>query len=167
MRFRNLKRVLEKGRYVVFIACFTLFIGFLALVLIGTCRLFQVVYSIGKMTFSGSQPVSVSIISASFLSVLDIILQAVVFYLFSITLYELFIGKMSVPEWLQIKSIDDLKANLTSLVILMLAITFTEHLVTWSDGKSIMFYGISTAMVVGVLVYYYQVKKGGKVDQEK
>ncbi|MFN4319293.1 MAG: YqhA family protein, partial [Aquificaceae bacterium] len=74
-------------------------------------------------------------------------------------LYELFVGKLNVPDWLKIESIDQLKAKLASVIILILAITFTKNVVKWKDPMETLLFGVAIAVVVGVLIFYYKVKE--------
>ncbi len=93
-------------------------------------------------------------------SALDSVLMAIILYIFSIALYELFIGKLEVPEWLAVKNLDGLKEKLASVVILILAVTFLKHLVEWKDALDTFLFGLAIAAVLIALVFYMKHKKG-------
>ncbi|MEK6546420.1 MAG: YqhA family protein, partial [Nitrospinota bacterium] len=93
------------------------------------------------------------------ISALDSLLLAIVLYIFSIAIYELFFGKIDVPDWLVIENLDGLKEKLASVIILILAVTFLEHLVEWKDAKETLMFGVSIAAILIALVFYMQHKK--------
>ncbi|RAL69003.1 hypothetical protein C1G87_1490 [Dehalococcoides mccartyi] len=81
-----------------------------------------------------------------FIELMDIFLIATVLLIFALGIYELFIGKLSLPEWLIIRNLHDLKVKLSSLVIMVMGIIFLKHLVEWQDPQYILFrlgYGCS------------------------
>jgi uncharacterized membrane protein YqhA len=90
---------------------------------------------------------------------MDIHLLSIILYIFSVGLYELFVGKLNVPEWLRITDIDQLKAKLASVVILILAITFTKKLVEWKNPVDTLLFALAIAVIIAVLIFYYKVKE--------
>lgn len=90
---------------------------------------------------------------------LDALLMALVLYIFSVAMYELFIGEIRVPPWLVIKSLDGLKEKLASVIILILAVTFLEHLVDWENAFDTFLFGLAIASVVFALVFYMRHKR--------
>ena len=96
------------------------------------------------------------------ISALDSLLLAIVLYIFSVAIYELFFGKINVPDWLIIENLDGLKEKLASVIILILAVTFLEHLVEWKEAKETLMFGLSIAAVLIALVFYMQHKRGEK-----
>lgn len=91
-----------------------------------------------------------------FIEVLDVSLIASVLFIFAVSLYELFIGDLNVPAWLIVKDLDQLKAKVVSIVILVLAITFLEHVLVWTDALSTLYFGLAIAVVSLVLVLFYR-----------
>lgn len=88
------------------------------------------------------------------IAILDAFLLAVVLYIFAVGLYELFIGEIEVPSWLVIRNLDDLKKKLISVIILVMAVTFVEHLVQWKRPEDTLMFGAATALVVTSLMLY-------------
>ena len=72
---------------------------------------------------------------AEFVSAIDIFLFSTVLFIFALGIYELFINKIDVvnrnkeerPNWLVVKSIDDLKTALGKVILMILIVSFFEH----------------------------------------
>ena len=76
-----------------------------------------------------------------FFSVIDVFLLSMVLYIFALGLYEFFIGKLNVPPWLSIETVDELKAKLASVVILFVAIAYVKVLVDWKNPVDTLLFG--------------------------
>ncbi|OGW04503.1 MAG: hypothetical protein A2889_01235 [Nitrospinae bacterium RIFCSPLOWO2_01_FULL_39_10] len=153
-----LKFCLEKGKYVILLAVVSTFLASVATFIWGTVRMITNVVSLiaGLITHEGGHS------GVQMIASLDSILLAIVLYIFSVAIYELFFGKINVPDWLVIENLDGLKEKLASVIILILAVTFLEHLVEWKDAKETLMFGISIAAVLIALVFYMHHKKGEK-----
>lgn len=153
-----LKFLLEKGKYVILLAVVSTFLASVATFIWGTVRMITNVVSLiaGLITHEGGHS------GVQMIASLDSILLAIVLYIFSVAIYELFFGKINVPDWLIIENLDGLKEKLASVIILILTVTFLEHLVEWKDAKDTLMFGISIAAVLIALVFYMQHKKGEK-----
>lgn len=88
------------------------------------------------------------------IALLDAFLLAVVLYVFAVALYELFIGEIKVPPWLVIRNLNDLKLKLVSVIVLVMAVTFVEHLVRWEKPLDTLLFGTATALVLAALVFF-------------
>ncbi|MDE2573079.1 MAG: YqhA family protein [bacterium] len=80
-----------------------------------------------------------------FLQGLDIFLLATILYVGSIGLYELFISRLEpppgngprrLPSWMVIRTVDDLKQKVASVVTIVIAITYLSELSRWAEGES-------------------------------
>ena len=153
-----LKFCLEKGKYVILLAVVSTFLASVATFIWGTVRMITNVVSLiaGLITHEGGHS------GVQMIASLDSILLAIVLYIFSVAIYELFFGKINVPDWLVIENLDGLKEKLASVIILILAVTFLEHLVEWKDAKETLMFGISIAAVLIALVFYMHHKKSEK-----
>ncbi|MEN8614817.1 YqhA family protein [Dehalogenimonas sp. THU2] len=96
------------------------------------------------------------------IELMDIFLIATVLLIFSLGIYELFLGNLTLPEWLIIRNLHDLKVKLSSVVIMVMGIVFLKHLVVWEDPQGTLFFGLSIAVVTGALVGFSYI--GGKKD---
>lgn len=153
-----LKFCLEKGKYIILLAVVSTFLASAATFIWSAVRMITNVVSLtaGLITHEGGHS------GVQMIASLDSILLAIVLYIFSVAIYELFFGKINVPDWLIIENLDELKEKLASVIILILAVTFLEHLVEWKDAKETLMFGISIAAVLIALVFYMQHKKGEK-----
>ena len=150
-----LKFILEKGKYIILLAVVSTFLASTATFIWGTVKMItNVVHLITGLITHEEIHSGVHMISA-----LDSLLLAIVLYIFSIAIYELFFGKIDVPDWLVIENLDGLKEKLASVIILILAVTFLEHLVEWKDAKETLMFGVSIAAILIALVFYMQHKK--------
>ncbi len=152
-----LKKLLELGHMVALLPSISLFVGASFLGIYGVYILLETLYKV----FTQPELRDATILSTKLISVMDIHLLSVVLYIFAVGLYDLFIGKLNTPEWLEIKNIDDLKAKLVSVIILILAITFTKNVVKWEKPVDTLLFGASIAVVIFVLILYHR-EKGKK-----
>ncbi|GAA6615544.1 YqhA family protein [Scytonema sp. NUACC26] len=91
----------------------------------------------------------------SFIEIIDVFLLATVFYITALGLYELFVdNRIRVPTWLEIRSIDDLKNKLASVVVVILGVVFLGQAVRWESGREILPFGLSVALVIATLTYF-------------
>lgn len=152
-----LKKILENSRYIVLLAVIsTLFLS-LSMFLLNTFITGKTIFHM----FSHLGTVKAGAETAHMIAILDSFLLAVILYIFSIALYELFIGKLDLPKWLAIKDLDDLKKKLSSVIALMLGVVFLEHVVDWKDSKSTMEFAIAIALIICALVLYMWAKPSG------
>ncbi|MGR3391246.1 YqhA family protein, partial [Sagittula sp.] len=81
----------------------------------------------------------------------------------SVGLYSLFINTdVRLPEWLKIRTLDDLKNKLLSVVIVVLAVVFLGQAVAWDGARDLMGLGIGIAAVIAALTWFISVKAGNK-----
>ena len=73
--------------------------------------------------------------------------------IFALGLYELFIGDIELPQWLIFHDIDELKAKLVGVIVMVMAVAFLERLENSSDGRGLGEAGVSVALVAAVLVW--------------
>ena len=66
---------------------------------------------------------------------MDKFLIATGLYIFAVGMYELFIGELSMPAWLTVHSLHEVKSRLSAIIILVMAIVFLEHVVEWKDPQ--------------------------------
>ena len=94
--------------------------------------------------------------SVDLVALMDKFLLASALLLFAVGLYELFIGELNVPAWLEIRNLHDLKTRLASVVILVMAVTFLEHLIEWTDPKGLLYFAGAIALVSASLIAFAQ-----------
>lgn len=96
-----------------------------------------------------------------FLIVMDTFLVGATFMIAAFGFYELFVlrreragHKYWLPSWLRMRDLEDLKARVVSMLILVAAITFVDLLVETHDLRSILFLGIGIGVVIVALTAF-------------
>ncbi len=105
---------------------------------------------ISILTSVGTDPTS----GIALVELMDTFLIATVLFIFAMGMYELFFGDVSLPAWLVIRNLHDLKVKLSSVVILVMGIIFLEHLVEWKDPQGTLFFGIGVTVVSASLIAF-------------
>lgn len=161
-----MKSIFENGRFLVYIAVVSSFIASMITFLWGAIRLAQ--NTIAFATWASAEAwephgaETGAEVGINMIAVVDAFLLATVLYIFAIGLYELFIGTLKVPDWLVIKNLDDLKGKLQSVVIMIMAVLFLEHLAHWKDPLDTLMFAGAIAIVTLALVFYSSSKKPSK-----
>lgn len=87
----------------------------------------------------------------------DVLLVATALLIIGFGLYSLFIGRPhNLPGWLQIESIDELKAKLIGVVIAALGVNFFSAALSHKPATDLLAEGLATAVVVVALSYFLQ-----------
>ena len=141
-------KLLEKTRYISLIGVFSLLVGSLAGFGWGVVKTY---FAVEKIITSYGKD---SKIPVALIEIIDSFLIAVALLVFAVSLYELFIEKLELPGWMLAHNLYELKAKLSSVVVLVMAIKFLEYLAEWKDAQSTLFYGISVAIVAGMLIAF-------------
>jgi uncharacterized membrane protein YqhA len=103
-------------------------------------------------------PASDKVVEKS-LKATDLILIGVIFFIIGIGLFELFIRPIkTLPDWLKIKNIDQLKSMLVKVIVIVIGVSFTGRVVTWNGSVDILGYGVGVAAVIVALSYFLSVK---------
>jgi uncharacterized membrane protein YqhA len=148
-----LDRILGLSRYAVRVAVVTTAVSSIALLLYGALlEVVVVIRTVLDVTVSnqGGKELALGLIEAT-----DIFLIGIVLLIFSLGLYVLFIDdRLPLPSWLEINNLDDLKAQLVSVVIAALAVIFLGLVVQWDGEPEILGLGGAIALVVAALVFF-------------
>lgn len=156
-----MKTLLEKSLYLALMAVFASLVASFAAFMVGVIEVVGIIVKIISAPGESAEVV------VSFLQVMDIFLIATALMIFAVALYELFVGDLELPRWLVIHSFDGLKTKLGGVVILVLAVTFTKHLVDWESATDTLFFGLAVAVVSIALVVYNRTTKSTGEDYEK
>jgi uncharacterized membrane protein YqhA len=98
-----------------------------------------------------------------FIEIFDLFLLGTVMLIMALSLYELFIdADLKLPARLQIHTFDDLKSNLVTVVIAVMAVTFLGQIVSWDGESQLLGFGAAVALVIAALNIYLWIAKGGK-----
>lgn len=85
----------------------------------------------------------------------DTLLVAMALLIISLGMQSLFIGGIvNVPEWLHIRTFEDLKQKLLGIVITAIAVDFFSVALAWTGGYDVLIYGAAVAaMILSIGVY--------------
>ena len=90
----------------------------------------------------------------------DVFLIAIALYITSLGLFVLFVDDtLPVPKWFQIRNLEDLKSNLVSVVIAVLAVLFLRETVSWDGSRDILAFGTALALVIAALTFFLRKKE--------
>ena len=89
------------------------------------------------------------------LTSVDAILLGTVLLVIGYGFFELFIDtNLEVPDWLEINTLDDLKAKLIGVVVAIIAVIFVGVLVDAKSPNEVMYYGAGAGAVVLALAAF-------------
>ena len=147
-----IRRILASSRYLISIAVLGAFLAAVALILYGgitTINVLIEIFAHPTFTITGAKHLAVESIE-----IIDLFLLATVLYIVALGLYELFIDeKLPVLPWLVITNLDDLKAKLTGVITVSLAVTFLAYVVEWDGNTNILALGLSVGVVLFALSF--------------
>jgi uncharacterized membrane protein YqhA len=97
--------------------------------------------------------------AGTLLAVIDLFLVGATTLIAAIGFYELYIGvsprtRARLPNWLVMHDLDDLKARVVSMLILVAAAAFVDGVVNFHGGKDILYYGVAVGVVIAALTAY-------------
>ncbi len=150
---RPARRAIGRTRYIVAIAVAGTFLSALSLLVYEALVVYWILVDVvreGIVLPKAAKALAVALIEA-----VDVFLIAIALYVISLGLYTLFIDdRVVLPKWLAIENLEDLKRNLVSLVIAVLAVLFLREAVAWDGGRDILALGGALALVIAALTYY-------------
>lgn len=148
---------------------FFTFIAVVGVIILAVGVFFYSFYEVVKViqTILFEKPEEGEVILKS-LKAIDAVLLGVIFFIIGLGLFELFISPIdNLPEWFHMKDIDELKAMLIKVVVVVIGVSFTGRIVTWDGTTNLLGYGVGLGAVVLALSYFLSVKmKEEKVDKE-
>lgn len=156
-----LKPLLASSRYLVIAAVIGSLVAALALFAYGMAETIAVVIdTIARADISSK---GAKMLALAFIEIVDLFLLGTVLLMIAVGLYELFIdSNLALPEWLQIRTFDDLKNKLVGVVIVVLAVLFLGLVVSWDGERDLLRIGAAIALVIAALTYFLATAKGGK-----
>lgn len=144
-----MNKLLSNSRYLILMAVFASLITAVMAFLWGGYKTFMVLSHLVEAVGGEGHGVGVDLIA-----IMDTFLIATALYIFAVGLYELFIADLDLPEWLTIHNLHDLKAKLSGVIILVMAVTFLEHLVRWEDAAGTLMFAGSIAIITVALIAF-------------
>ena len=149
---KPVKKIIEKSRYLALIGVVGLLIASGAGFGWGLYKTAMLVYqmAIGVDRFAGV---------VLFIKVVDYFLIATTILILAVSLYELFIAEICMPEWMLARSLHDLKAKMSSMIILVMAVKFLEDVLTIDVTVRLMQTGLAISVVSAVLIAFSYFRK--------
>ena len=143
-----MSKLLEKSRYLAIIGVLGLLVAAIAAFAWGTFQTVQSVILIVQ-SLGADKGIIVALVQ-----IVDSFLIATTLLIFSVSLYELFIGDLDMPEWMVAHNLHDLKTKLSSLIIMVMAVKFVEKLVDVKDYGNVLNFGVAVTLVSGALIAF-------------
>jgi uncharacterized membrane protein YqhA len=142
-------KLLGNSRYVVFIAVIGLLLASIAVYVYSGILTVNVIIEAFQNGFNTEQARA---FSSELIEVIDLFLLGTVLFMTSVGLYELFVDpKISIPEWLSVANLDELKFNLVAVIVVMLMVLFLGAAAAATDfenGLDLLYYGGGIALVI-------------------
>jgi uncharacterized membrane protein YqhA len=150
-----MNRILAATRYSAVIPAIASILGAILLMVQGSVAMVQVIIDV---VVDGTK-LKLTIVDV--LTAVDAILLGTVLLVIGYGLYELFIDEdLSVPIWLQVHDLDDLKSKLIGVVVAIIAVIFVGVYVDVDRADDVISYGVGAgALVVGLAIFSYATRK--------
>jgi uncharacterized membrane protein YqhA len=143
-----MKKVVEMSRYLALIGVVGLLIAAIAAFGWGFYKTGQLVYAVTLGTSDGT------VVIVELVKIVDFFLIATTMLIFASSMYELFIAKLDVPDWMIAHNLHELKAKLSSMIVLVLAVKFLEEVFLAQDAYALMLEGIAIAVISAALIAF-------------
>ena len=155
-----MRKILGLTRYAVVVPAIASIIGALLLMAQGSIEMVTVVIQ-SVTTHEYIKETVVGVLTA-----VDAILLGTVLLVIGYGLYELFVDpELTVPDWLQVHDLDDLKSKLIGVVVAIIAVVFVGVFVDANRADEVLSYGIGAgALVAGLAVFALATRKTDKPD---
>jgi len=141
-----MSKIIEKTRYISYIGIISLLLASFAAFGWGGVKAFKTIQLI--ITSSAQD----DYVAVALIEVVDGFLIATALYIFSVGLYEMFIAKLTLPDWMLSHDLHELKSKLSGVIILVMVVKFLEHLVEWNGALDTLFFAIAIAVVSVALI---------------
>ena len=154
-----MKWLIEKSRYVAYIGVLVLFVCSLTAYILGVYKTVKAVIAIAL------NEVKDDFALIALFDCLDNILVGTALLVISVSLYELFIGELKVPDWMLVRNLNELKANFSFVIIPLMSVKFLQKLLQSENALDTLYYGIGVALVTLSLAAFNYVSEKEKMDE--
>ena len=145
--------IIEVTRFMMIFATGVLLLVAFGALIWGGLKAAKVALSI--VTSRGQDP----LIGLQLIQLIDAFLISIILYLFAVSIYELFIGGLNLPQWMVAHNLPELKEKLGSTIVLVMAVRFLEQMIKSPPTIELLYLGVASAVVAGMLIafsYYGQ-----------
>ncbi len=154
-----MKWLIEKSRYVAYIGVLVLLVCSLTAYIMGVYKTVKTVIAIAL------NEVKDDFALIALFDCLDSILVGTALLVISVSLYELFIGELKVPDWMLVRNLNELKANFSFVIIPLMSVKFLQKLLQGENALDTLYYGIGVALVTLSLAAFNYVSEKEKMDE--
>ncbi|CAB4614202.1 MAG: hypothetical protein F2600_00335 [Actinobacteria bacterium] len=153
-----MRKILGLTRYAVFVPAVASIIGALLLMAQGSISILMIVVD-AVLNNAYLKETIVEVLTA-----VDAILLGTVLLVIGYGLYELFVDtRLEVPEWLEVRDLDDLKSKLIGVVVAIIAVVFVGVFVDVNRAADVVAYGVGAgALVAGLALFALATRKDVK-----
>jgi uncharacterized membrane protein YqhA len=149
-----LRRMMTSSRYVIFVAIFGTLMASIALIVYETFVVAETVFDVLREGYLVS-PKAGKILAVGVIEALDVFLIAIVAYIIALGLYALFVDDtLTLPQWLKIHDLEDLKEHLLSVIVAVLAVLFLREAVARSGDVDLLHLAIALAVIIAALTIF-------------
>lgn len=142
-----IQKFLGNSRYLIFIAVLGSYVAAATIIIYSGFLLIHVL--IGLFLHPDLSIAAGRQLLLECIELIDALLLGTAFYIVALGLYELFINRqVDTPNWLLVQSLDDLKARLLAVIILVLSVFFLEQVINWDRKSDIFSLGIAEALMI-------------------
>lgn len=156
-----MKWLIEKSRYIAYIGVLVLFACSLTAYVLGIYKTVKTVAAIASVQIKDDFAL------IGLFDCLDTVLVATALLVISVSLYELFIGELEVPDWMLVRNLDELKSKLSFVVIPVMSVKFLQKLLSGEAALDTFYYGAGIALVTAALAYFNFVNEKERMDELK
>jgi uncharacterized membrane protein YqhA len=147
-------RLLAGARLVVLFAVFGLFLVAATLLIYGSLLAIKTVWDTIEHRALDLQ--ELQHLQVLFVELTDAFLLGSVLIIVAFGLYQIFFDvDLPVPQWLKVANLDDLKAKLLGVVVVLLGVSFVGVVVEWESGNLLELGLAVAAVIVAVSVYLF------------
>lgn len=153
------ERMLALSRLLVLVPVVFLLIDAAGSFIYGTTIFIMTV--VDTMSGAVAEASKIDAILGRFLIVMDTYLVGATLMIAAFGFYELFVLRSNrrgqqywLPSWLKMRDLEDLKARVVSMLILVAAITFVDVAVETHDEQGVFYMGLGIAIVIGALTAF-------------
>ncbi len=156
-----MKTLLEKSRYLGLIGVIALLVASVAAFGWGAVK---TVYAVSAIVTSfGKDP----FITVALIEVADSFLIATALFIFSASMYELFVADLDLPNWMLAHNLYELKEKLGGVIILVMVVKFLEHLVEWREPYNSLLFAAAITIVSAALIALNRFNGIGRESKEE
>lgn len=147
---RNFEKLLLGSRLIVYVAVAGSLLASLTCMIVG--GIVSVRVAAGALFPPDFSAEASKHIAIDLVEVIDLFLIGTVLYIVATGLYAIFINpKITQLSWMEVHTLDALKAKIVGVVIVLLAVTFLGYVVQWKGGTDILAVGVAIGLVLAAL----------------